>query len=147
MSRGAQEVFMWLIIIVLCCLVGGGIIGGCSYVVPNYNVWQQEMAGRARLAEATSSRKIAIEEAKAKEEAAKSLSNAEVERARGVAEANRIIGDSLKNNEGYLRWLWIDKIASGENREVYYIPTEANIPITESGRASVGRLPKHPSGQ
>ena len=53
--------------------------------------------------------------------------------AKGTAEANRIIGDSLKNNEAYLRYLWIHNLEEGKN-EVIYIPTEAGMPILEAGK-------------
>ncbi len=66
-------------------------------------------------------------------ESAKSLAMAEVERAKGVAEANQIIGESLKGNESYLRYLWIQGLQYGSS-EVIYIPTEANLPILEASR-------------
>jgi hypothetical protein len=56
-----------------------------------------------------------------------------VERARGVAEANKIIGESLKGNEAYLRWQWIQNLESGSN-SVIYVPTEAGLPILEAGQ-------------
>lgn len=92
--------------------------------------------GEADLLEAESSKKIAIEAAKAKFESSKMLAQAEVERAKGVAEANKIIGDSLKNNEGYLRYLYISNLekAEGGGSQVIYIPTEAGLPILESGK-------------
>lgn len=108
-----------------------GLIGGGCYGYPKYHVYEQRMAGEARLREAESSRMIAIEEAKAKRESAKMLSEAEVERARGVAEANKIIGESLAGNEAYLRYLWIQGLNDGSS-EVIYIPTEANLPILEA---------------
>ena len=45
----------------------------------------------------------------------KALAQAEIERAKGVAEANRIIGDSLKGNESYLRYLWISGLKDGRD--------------------------------
>jgi regulator of protease activity HflC (stomatin/prohibitin superfamily) len=107
------------------------IIGGSCWAYPQYGLYQSELEGRARLAEATSSRQIAVLEAKAKMDSAKDLAAAEIERARGVAQANKIIGDSLHGNEAYLRYLWIsglDDVA----REVIYIPTEANLPLLEA---------------
>ncbi len=100
---------------------------------PRYKVWQQGMAGRAKLRESESSRKVKIEKAKAKLEAAKFESQAEIERAKGVAKANRIIGDSLKENEADLRYLWILGLQDGSS-EIIYIPTEANLPILEAAR-------------
>lgn len=100
-----------------------------------YNVYSQRMEGQALLAHAQSSKEVAVAEAKAKMESAELLAEAEVARAKGVAQANQIIGESLKNNEAYLRYLWITDVA-GQNSEktVVYIPTEANLPILEASR-------------
>ena len=106
------------------------LMGGC----PVYNVWQQDLQGRAELARAEQNRQIAIQEAKAAEESAKSYANAEVTRAKGVAEANSIIQDGLGGPEGYLRYLWIQNLPNGRT---VYIPTEAGMPITEAGREEV----------
>jgi len=112
------------------------IVLGCFFAVGflyrNYNVWSQEMAGKAQFAEAEWTRKIAVEEARARQESAGLDAQAEIERAKGVAEANRIVGEGLKGNEEYLRYLWIDKIQS--NGQVIYVPTEAGLPILEAGK-------------
>jgi hypothetical protein len=100
---------------------------------PQLNVYQATMSGRAKLREAESSRQIAIVEAEAKKESASKLAEAEVARAEGVARANKIIGESLHGNEGYLRYLWIQTLGEGKN-EVIYVPTEANLPILEAQR-------------
>ena len=101
--------------------------------VPQYKVWQQSKEGEAELAKAEQNRQIAIQEARAKEESAVSLANAEVIRAEGVAKANKIIGDSLQNNDAYIHYLWIEALRESDS-DVIYIPTEAGIPITESAR-------------
>lgn len=88
--------------------------------------------GKKLLAQAEWDRKIQIADANAKAEAAKYLANVEIERAKGVAEANRIIGESLRENEAYLRYLWIDKLHEGN--QTIYIPTEAGLPILEAGK-------------
>lgn len=90
-------------------------------------------AGQAELKRAEQNRQIAIEEAKAKKESAQALADAEIIRAQGVAKANKIIGDSLKDNEAYLRYLWIDSLNSN-NQNVIYVPTEAGLPILEAGK-------------
>lgn len=100
---------------------------------PIYGVWAERLHGEAELARAESSRKIRILEARAEEEAAKALAEAEVTRAEGVARANKIIGDSLQNNEGYLRYLWIQGLQTNQ-MQVVYVPTEANLPIMEANR-------------
>ena len=98
-----------------------------------YYVYQQNKQGEAELARAEQNRQIAIQEAKAKEEAAQSLANARIIEAHGISEANKIIGDSLTNNESYIHYLWIEAIKESKN-QIVYIPTEAGIPITESMR-------------
>ncbi len=104
-------------------------MSGC----PRYRVWQREMRGKADLREAEWNRQITVREAEAKKEAATQLAMAEVARAKGVAEANAIIGESLKDNEVYLRYLWIQGLQDGSS-EIIYIPTEANLPILEATR-------------
>ena len=103
------------------------------WVFPQYNVWQSGLEGQAELKRAEQNRQIAIEEAKAKKEAAQSLADAEIIRAEGVAKANKIIGDSLKGNEAYLRYLWIDSLNNNQ-QNVIYVPTEAGLPILEAGK-------------
>ena len=97
--------------------------------MPRYTVWQQEMSGKAEFAKAEQNRKIKIQEAMALQESAKYQAQAEIERAKGVAEANKIIGDSLKGNEAYLRYLWVNGISDEHNVKTIYIPTENNLPL------------------
>lgn len=104
-----------------------------NFISPNIYIWQQSMAGQAELAHAEYSRQIATCEAMAKKESAKALADAEVIRAEGVAKANKIIGDSLTGNEGYLRYLWIQGLQTNQ-MQVVYVPTEANLPIMEAHR-------------
>jgi len=108
-------------------LVALGMIG-----CPQYTVYNQRMEGQALLAHAQSAKEVAVAEAKAKMESASLLAQAEVERAKGVAKANEIIGNSLKENEAYLRYLWIQ--ALDNSGHVIYVPTEANLPILEAGK-------------
>ena len=119
-------VWVLLVIIVIGVLCGG--LYGC----PKYSVYNQRLQGEAELARAESNRRIAIAEA----EAAKQLAEAEVIRAEGVAKANTIIGDSLKNNEAYLRYLYITGLneTSDKGNKIIYVPTEAGLPILEAGR-------------
>lgn len=112
-------------------------VGGCLYGKPQYRVYHQRMEGKAKLAEAESSRQVLIQEAHAKMEASKMLAQAEIERAKGVAEANKIIGDSLNGNESYLWYLWIHNLESG-NHDVVYVPTESQLPVLEAGRFHKG---------
>lgn len=106
----------------------------CAATIPLYNVWRKELSGKATLKEAEWSRQVTIEEAEANLEAEKLNAKSEVERAKGVAEANAIIGKSLQDNEAYLRYLWIRGLHDGSS-EVIYIATEANLPILEATRS------------
>lgn len=100
---------------------------------PKYNVYSSRQDGMALLAHAQFSREVAVAEAKAKMEAADLLAQADISRAKGAAQANVIIGESLKNNEAYLRYLWIQNLENTKG-EVIYVPTEAGLPILEAGK-------------
>lgn len=111
-----------------------GIIILLMWGLPKYNVWHEGLRGQAELARANQNRQIRIAEAEAVKESAVALADAEILRAKGVAEANRIIGNSLKNNEAYLRYLFINSLAENTSGNLIYIPTEAGLPVLEAGR-------------
>ena len=111
-----------------------GIITLGMWGCPQYNVYSQKMEGEALLAHAEYSKQTQVMDAHGRLEAAKSLAQVDVERAKGVAEANQIIGQSLKNNESYIRWLYIEALKEKTGTEVIYVPTEAGIPILEAGK-------------
>lgn len=125
------KAFLKIGTIIMIVIIGGVGLGmwGC----PTYNVWQKELSGKAALKKAEWDRQIKVKEAMAEKEGAKYKAEAEVIRAKGVAEANKIIGDSLKGNDAYLRYLWIQGLHDGSS-ETIYIPTEANLPIMEATR-------------
>lgn len=104
--------------------------------LPQYGVYSARLDGEAKLAHAQSEREVQVKDAQGKLEASTMLAKVEVERAKGVSEANKIIGDSLKDNEGYLRYLYINNLEKAEaaGSSVYYIPTEAGLPILEAGK-------------
>jgi predicted aminopeptidase len=116
-------------------LAGIALLCGGLYGCPQYSVYQQRLEGEAELAKAEYSKKVQIQDAEGKLAAASKLADVEVKRAAGVAAANKIIGDSLKDNEAYLRYLWIIGLdANGKTPAVIYVPTEANLPILEAGK-------------
>lgn len=118
-----------------------GIVAGGMYGCPAYNIYTSRASGQAALAHAQSAKEVAVAEAKAKMESADFLMQAEIKRAEGVAKANKIIGDSLKENEAYLRYLWINGLESN-NPTVIYVPTEAGLPILEASRINQIPAPK-----
>jgi len=113
--------------------IGGAIvIGGLLFIGgPQYNVWQQSLAGKAELQKAEYTRQVAVLEAQAKKDSAQQLAEAEIIRARGVAQANQIIGDSLKDNREYLQYLYITGLEEGSNKGnvTIYVPTEGGMPV------------------
>lgn len=105
------------------------IVSTLMYVLPTYRVWSQEMRGKAAFAEAEQNRKIEIEEAKANLEAQKLNSQAEIERAKGMAQAIEI--ENGKLTKEYIHYLWVRNIDKMDGEKIY-IPTEANLPILEA---------------
>ena len=102
--------------------------------LPVYSVWQKGLEGEAELKQAEWNRQIAVREAQAQFDASKLKAQAEVERAKGNAEANKIIASGLGGPEGYLRYLYIDALSHNKNAQIIYVPTEANLPILEASR-------------
>lgn len=94
MSEESKEIWAWIWRIIAILLV---VTIALMWGLPNYSVYQQNLEGEAELARATQNRQIAIQEAQAKKESAQHLADAEVIRAAGVAKANKIIGESLKD--------------------------------------------------
>lgn len=102
----------------------GLALAGC----PKYNVYSAKMSGEAELAKATQNKQIIVQQAQAEKEA-------EILKAQGTAEANKIIGSSLQGNEAYLRWLWVNKLDAGQNgKTVVYVPTDGMVPQLETSR-------------
>ena len=125
MNKKGQEGAI-IIIGVIVMLLG---IASLFFIFPIYNVWAQEKSGQASLAEAEWSKQIAIEEAKAEKDSASLKAESDIIRARGIAEANRIIASSLTDK--YITWKWVEGLQDGSS-EVIYVPTEANLPILEA---------------
>lgn len=111
-------------------VVGVVVVLGLVFIGgPQYNVWQQSLAGKAELQKAEYTRQVAVLEAQAKKDSASQLADAEVIRAEGVAKANKIIGDSLKGNPAYLQYLWITQGEENTNRTVYMVPSNGGAPV------------------
>ena len=124
----------WVVLIVTALFLIIGGVGSCMYIRPKYNVWNQEMAGKAEFAKAEQNRKIKIEEAKANLEAEKLNAQAEIERAKGAAEAIRIENGSI--TPAYIQYLWVRQQNANTNNKIIYIPTEAGLPVLEAGRVA-----------
>ena len=112
-------------------------IAGMMYGLPVYNVWQQEMVGKAEMAKAEQNRRILVEEAKAKLEAEKLNAAAEIERAKGMAEAMRVENGTLSTT--YNQYLFIrtlEKLADkGSLPQIIYVPSQGLTPVMDLNKA------------
>lgn len=134
MQKKGQEAIIWGVVVTFIVVIGFVFFG---VIIPMMQPWWSEQTGKAELAQAEQNRQIAVKEAQAKKDSAVLLAEAEVSRAEGVAKANQIIGESLKQNEDYLRYLWITDVAGANvDKTVVYVPTESNLPILEATRAT-----------
>jgi regulator of protease activity HflC (stomatin/prohibitin superfamily) len=118
--------------LIVTTAVGTVVVLGLVFIGgPQYNVWQQSLAGKAELQKAEYTRQVAVLEAQAKKDSAQQLADAEIIRASGVAKANQIIGDSLKDNREYLQYLYITGLEEGSNKGnvTIYVPTEGGMPV------------------
>ena len=113
-----------------------GVIIGLMFGVPKYNVWRTKIAiesaqniGKAEMARAEQNRMIQIEEAKANLESQKLNSLAEIERAKGMAQAIEIENGKLTTK--YIQYLWVRNIDKMDGDKIY-IATEAGLPILEA---------------
>ncbi len=119
------------IVLILIILIAG--IAILMWGMPVYNVWQQEMAGKAEMAKAEQNRRILVEEAKARLEAEKLNAQAEVARAQGMAEAMKVENGQL--NSTYNQYLFIrtlEKLAEkGDLPQIIYLPSEGMVPVMD----------------
>jgi regulator of protease activity HflC (stomatin/prohibitin superfamily) len=96
-------------------------------VVPIWRVWQQRLVGEAQLARAENARQVQVIQARAEKEAAQLR-----------ADAIAIIGKAAQEFPEYRTQEFIGAFAEalkeGKITQIMYVPTEANIPITEAGR-------------
>jgi regulator of protease activity HflC (stomatin/prohibitin superfamily) len=121
------------LIAMILAATAASTLSGCD-MYPPYRIYSQRIDGEAELAKQQYAKQVLVQEAEAKKQAAQAYADAEVIRAQGVAKANKIIGDSLKNNDEYLHYLWINNMGGEKEKTVVYVPTEANMPIMEAGR-------------
>ena len=122
-QKSILGIFILIVIAVVVMMFG----------LPTYNVWQQEMAGKAEMAKAEQNRRILVEEAKARLEAEKLNAQAEIERAKGMAEAMSIENGTL--NSIYNQYLFIrtlEKLADkGNLPQIIYMPSEGLVPVMD----------------
>lgn len=125
--------FKWFLAITITVI---GLVVALMFGLPKYGVWRTHIGiekaqnnGKAEMAQAEQNRMILIEEAKANLEAQKLNSEAEIERAKGMAKAIEI--ENGKLSAMYIHYLWVRNIDKMDGEKIY-IPTEANLPILEA---------------
>jgi len=121
---------MRAIIVAFISILVIGLIVLMLWGCPTYNVWAQEMNGRAELARAEQNKQIMFIEAEAMLQAEKFNAESEIVRARGMAEAMEIENGTL--TETYIKYLWVRGML--DNNNVVYIPLEASLPLLEIKR-------------
>ena len=94
---------------------------------PVWRVWSAEKAGEAELAKAEMTKKIMVQTAQA-----------ELDSAHLRAEAIGILGEIAQKYPEYRQQEFIqafgEALREGNIAQIVYVPTEANIPITEAGK-------------
>ena len=125
-TRRVSVICAWTLLSILL------LIAVFLWLIPLYRVWSSELKGKAEYVRAEQNRRIKIEEAKANLEAEKLNAQAEIERAKGAAEAIKIENGSITPT--YIQYLWVRQQNASSNNRLIYIPTEAGLPILEAGR-------------
>jgi regulator of protease activity HflC (stomatin/prohibitin superfamily) len=122
-----QKIIIPAILIIVIAIIA------LMFGLPRYNVWQQEMAGKAEMAKAEQNRRILVEEAKARLEAEKLNAAAEIERAKGMAEAMKLENGTLSST--YNQYLFIrtlEKLADkGSLPQIIYVPSQGLTPVMD----------------
>ncbi len=132
-----------ILILVISVII---VMGLAMWGLPMYNVWRQEMAGRAEMAKAEQNRRILVEEAKARLEAEKLNAEAEVARAKGMAEAMLIENGQL--NSVYNQYLFVrtlEKLADkGNLPQIIYMPSEGLVPVMDLNKRPMAPVEAKP---
>ena len=106
----------------------GAVMAGC----PTYSVYSARMEGEAVVARANGAKMALVAQATAEKDAAQLR-----------ADAIKIVGQAAKDFPEYRQQEFIGSFAEalhqGKISQIIYVPTEANIPITEAGRVAHGR--------
>ena len=119
-----------IVALAVVVLAGMGVIAGWQHVrvyVAEYTVKTEQLTGEAEYVRAEQNRRILVEQARAEKDAA-------VLR----AEAIEIVGQAAKDFPEYRYQEFLgafgEALQSDAVDKIVFIPTEANIPLTEAGR-------------
>lgn len=122
--------------VIALAITGAIIAGAIGLLIVGYNtakVYAAEATGKAEYARAEQNRRILVEQAKAEKEAAVLQ-----------AQAIEIMGAAAKAYPEYRQQEFISAfgqaLRDGNVSQIIYVPTEANIPLTEAGRTAMQSL-------
>lgn len=102
---------------------------------PTYCVWSAGMTGKAAYRKATYNRRVKVLEAMADADAASWYQKRDTTNAHAVARSNAIIGNSLKDNQPYLVFKWLETLREIKgNGQVIYLSGLSPLPVTEATR-------------
>lgn len=131
----AETAIVWGIIFSVVALGLGVCFGAVAAYQPfkvwaaGYTVQQEQLVGEAEFVRAEQNRRILVEQARAEKDAALLR-----------AEAIEIVGQAAKDFPEYRYQEFLgafgEALQSDQVEQIVFIPTEANIPITEAGRTA-----------
>jgi len=118
-----------------CTLIIICLLAAACTACPQYNVYSQRLEGEAELAKAEYSRQVAVREARPSATAphfSRSRGHACRRRRKGQSDH----GESLKDNEAYLRYLFVKRTREHQ-KPSDLLPTEAQLPILNRAQSQV----------
>jgi len=122
-----------VVVVALSVVIGAGfgVIAGWQHVrvyVAEYTVKTEKLTGEAEYVRAEQNRRILVEQARAEKDAATLR-----------AEAIEIVGQAAKDYPEYRMQEFLgafgEALQSDNIDKIIFVPTEANIPVTEAGRS------------
>lgn len=118
-----NEVAGWSFATLMLVMLIVAVMAGC----PTYSVYTARMDGEATQARANGAKQALVAQAQAEKEAAQLR-----------ADAIKIVGQAAKEYPEYRTQEFIGAFANalegGKISQIIYVPTEANIPITEASK-------------
>jgi hypothetical protein len=100
-------------------------------VMPQLNLYRANTEKQAVIAEQKAESEAAEYRARSRVTQAEAESEAEIIRAGGIAEANRIIAESITPE--YVDYLFVRALETTDN-QVIYVATESGLPVLEASR-------------
>lgn len=122
----------------LALLIMASTVFGMGWGWAHFRLWKAEYAGKALEIEKMYTGKAVLAEAEYSKMSRIESAKAEKESAQLTADAIKIVGEAAKEYPEYRNQEFImafaEALKEGRISQIMYIPTEANIPITEAGK-------------